>query len=105
MLQPPVTYDRASAFVTRSHAQNIVVPKLMRYFSKPLSPPLSKGGRGDGEGFGVRAVPYKHENRYKGTPQNKIFYQRSLQRVVPTILVYRELHKIKSSIRDPPNPP
>jgi hypothetical protein len=36
----------------------------MRYFSKPLSPPLSKGGRGDGEGFGVRAVPYRDEKRY-----------------------------------------
>jgi hypothetical protein len=37
-----------------SSEANIAVPGLMRYFSKPLSPPLSKGGRGDGEGFGVR---------------------------------------------------
>jgi hypothetical protein len=51
----------------------------MMYFSEPLSPPLSKGGRGDGEGFGVRAVPYGDEKRYS-----------------------RHLAKIRI---DPPNPP
>jgi hypothetical protein len=36
----------------------------MRYSLKAPLPPLSKGGRGDGEGFGVRALPYINENRY-----------------------------------------
>ncbi len=45
--------------------QAIAVPGLMRYFSKPLSPPLSKGGRGDGEGFGAAiALPYQYEKGY-----------------------------------------
>ncbi len=57
-------YSVHPTFTPESEYRYIAVRWTQYVLFKAPLPPLSKGGRGDGEGFGVRVVPYTDENRY-----------------------------------------